>query len=102
MNHNDGTDVTSYQPGDIVYVLFRNPHVQDVANVQAAAVVSDPEIAGGLAIFLYDTYYPLTEEVAVYTTEREAEQAYYECFGGFADTEAWSDIGENERDGGWQ
>ncbi|MFD2115568.1 transcriptional regulator SplA domain-containing protein [Paenibacillus yanchengensis] len=81
----------TYQPGDIVYILYRNPHVQDVANVQAAAVVSHPQNADELAIFLYDTYYPLTEEVAVFATEQEAEQAFQDSFG-FSMTE----------DGEWQ
>ena len=74
-------NASQYQPGDIVYVLYRNPHVQDVANVQAAAVVSDPSAPTELAVFLYDQYYPLTEEMAVFTTEQEAEQAYQESFG---------------------
>lgn len=71
----------SYQPGDIVYVLYRNPHVQNVANVQAAAVVSNPGNPGELAVFFYDQYYPLTEEMAVFSSEQEAEQAYQESFG---------------------
>ena len=34
----------SYNAGDVVYVFYRNPHTQDVANIQAAAVVNNPEI----------------------------------------------------------
>ncbi|NRD79546.1 transcriptional regulator [Bacillus sp. BRMEA1] len=71
----------SYQPGQIVYVIIRNPHAQDVANVQQAAVVQHPEMPGQLALFLYETYYPLTDELAVYLTASEAESAYYEAFG---------------------
>ncbi|MGG3891573.1 transcriptional regulator SplA domain-containing protein [Metabacillus fastidiosus] len=66
----------SYQAGDIVYVFYRNPHVQNVANIQEAAVVNNPENPGELALFLYETYYPLTNEVAVYASAEEAEQAY--------------------------
>lgn len=66
----------SYAPGDIIYVLYRNPHTQNVANIQEAAVVNDPENPGELAIFLYETYYPLNEEMAIYRSEREAEAAY--------------------------
>lgn len=72
----------NYQAGDIVYVIYRNPHTQDVANVQQAAVIHDPEHPGGLAVFLYETYYPLTAEMAVYTTEAEANEAYNYYFGG--------------------
>ncbi|NSL52855.1 transcriptional regulator SplA domain-containing protein [Calidifontibacillus erzurumensis] len=71
----------SYQPGQIVYVIIRNPHVQDVANVQQAAVVENPYSPGELALFVYDTYYPLTDEVAVFPTESEAENAFREAFG---------------------
>lgn len=70
-----------YQAGDIVYVFYRNPHTQDVANVQEAAVVNNPERHGELALFLYETYYPLTNEVAVYSSEEEAMQAYEQVYG---------------------
>lgn len=70
-----------YQAGDIVYVFYRNPHTQDVANVQEAAVVNNPERPGELALFLYETYYPLTNEVAVYSSEEEAMQAYEQVYG---------------------
>ncbi len=71
----------TYQAGDIVYVFYRNPHTQDVANIQEAAVVNHPEQPGELAVFLYETYYPLTQEMAVYATAGEAEQAYDHYFG---------------------
>ena len=61
--------------------MIRNPHVQGVANVQEAAVVNDPNRPGELALFLYDTYYPLNDDVAVYQTMSEAETAYQEVFG---------------------
>lgn len=69
-----------YQPGDIVYVFYRNPHTQDVANIQEAAVVRHPEDPNQLAIFLYETYYPLTDEIAVFQSEQEAKQAYHYFF----------------------
>ncbi|WP_018750259.1 transcriptional regulator SplA domain-containing protein [Paenibacillus sanguinis] len=71
----------NYKAGDLVYVIYRNPHTQDVANVQQAAVVHDPENPGALAIFLYETYYPLTEEMAIYNNESEANEAYNYYFG---------------------
>ena len=72
-----------YQAGDIVYVFYRNPHTQDVANIQQAAVVNNPENPNELALFLYETYYPLTSEIAVYASEAEAEPAYQQFFGDY-------------------
>lgn len=71
----------SYQAGDIVYVFYRNPHTQDVANIQEAAVVRHPNDPNQLAIFLYETYYPLSDEIAVFQNEEEAKQAYHYFFG---------------------
>jgi transcriptional regulator of the spore photoproduct lyase operon len=71
-----------YSPGEVVYVIYRNPHTQDVANIQEAAVVQDPSYPGQLALFLYETYYPLSDEFAIYQSEEEAEQAYAYYFGG--------------------
>ncbi|WP_082231989.1 transcriptional regulator SplA domain-containing protein [Halobacillus massiliensis] len=71
----------NYQAGDIVYVIYRNPHTYNVANVQEAAVVNNPERPGELALFLYETYYPLDAGIAIYSSEREAEMAYEESFG---------------------
>ncbi|MCJ7840122.1 transcriptional regulator [Lederbergia sp. NSJ-179] len=70
-----------YRPGEIVYIIVRNPHAQSVANVQQAAVVQNPENPYQLALFLHETYYPLSEEFAIYKTENEAEAAYQEAFG---------------------
>ncbi|MFF2481341.1 transcriptional regulator SplA domain-containing protein [Paenibacillus sp. NPDC058071] len=74
------------QPGQVVYVIIRNPHVQGVANVQEAAVVMDPNSQGNLSLFIYETYYPLNDEFAIYGTASEAEDAYREAFG-FSDVE---------------
>lgn len=71
----------AFQPGQIVYVIIRNPHAQDVANVQEAAVVQNPHSPGDLALFVYETFYPLNDEVAVFSSANEAEQAYQEAFG---------------------
>ncbi|MRH43725.1 transcriptional regulator [Aquibacillus halophilus] len=71
----------SYQPGDIVYVIIRNPHVQGVANVQEAAIVNNPDHPGEMALFVYETYYPLTDEVAVYQSLVEAEEDFQQAFG---------------------
>lgn len=70
-----------YHEGDTVYIFYRNPHTQDVANIQEAEVVNNPDYPNELALFLYETYYPLTNEVAVYASEAEAELAYQQFFG---------------------
>jgi transcriptional regulator of the spore photoproduct lyase operon len=75
-----GSHDQDYKAGDIVYVFYRNPHTQNVANIQEAAVVNNPERPGELAIFLYETYYPLSSDMAVYATSEEAEQAYHYYF----------------------
>lgn len=49
--------------------------------IQEAAIVSDPDHPGQLAVFLYETYYPITEDMAIYRTEEEAEKAYNYYFG---------------------
>ncbi len=79
-----------YQPGDIVYVFYRNPHTQNVANIQEAAVVRHPEQPDKLAIFLYETYYPLSDEMAVFKSEEEANAAYQYFFGDADQEYYWS------------
>ncbi|PXW82619.1 transcriptional regulator of the spore photoproduct lyase operon [Pseudogracilibacillus auburnensis] len=71
----------NYQAGEIVYVIIRNPHAQDVAQVQQAAVVQHPENPNELALFSHENYYPFSEEFAVFKSEEEAEQAYEDAFG---------------------
>ncbi|MDQ0220594.1 transcriptional regulator [Peribacillus cavernae] len=71
----------NYQPGEVVYIIIRNPHAQDVANVQQAAVVQDPRNPFELALFAHENYFPFSDEFAVFKTEEEAEQAYQEAFG---------------------
>lgn len=71
----------SFNPGDVVHVIIRNPHTQSVANVQQAAVIPNPDNPDELALFIHDTHYPLTDDFAVYSTETEAEAAYTEAFG---------------------
>ncbi|GEL03856.1 transcriptional regulator SplA [Rummeliibacillus sp. G93] len=78
---NEMNSSESYNPGDIVYVFYRNPHTQDVANLQSAAVVNHPENPNELALFLYENYYPLSNEMAVYTTEEEANRAFNYYYG---------------------
>ncbi|MFJ7667163.1 transcriptional regulator SplA domain-containing protein [Lysinibacillus sp. NPDC097195] len=69
-----------YNAGDIVYIFYRNPHIQDVANIQEAAVVNNPENPQELALFLFETYYPLTNDFVIFSSEMDAEQAYHQYF----------------------
>ncbi|MGP4071291.1 transcriptional regulator SplA domain-containing protein [Piscibacillus sp. B03] len=71
----------NYNPGDVVYVMYRNPHTQSVAQVQEAAVAQHPNEPGQLALFLYDTYYPLDDQIAVFKSQEEANEAYDFYFG---------------------
>jgi len=71
------------KPGEIVYVMYRNPHVQNVANIQEAVVAEHPDQTGQLCLFLYDTFYPITDDLAVFRSKNEAEQAYEYYFGTF-------------------
>lgn len=73
----------NYGLGEVVYMIIRNPHAQDVAQVQQVAIVQHPEDPNKLALFAHDNYYPFTEEFAIFPTEAEAEQAYQEAFGRF-------------------
>ncbi|WP_164214966.1 transcriptional regulator SplA domain-containing protein [Virgibacillus sp. YIM 98842] len=76
-----------FEPGEIVYVIIRNPHAQDVAHVQQAAIVQHPEDPDELALFSHEHYYPLSDEFAIFHSEDEAEAAYQEAFGGVEDGE---------------
>jgi transcriptional regulator of the spore photoproduct lyase operon len=70
-----------YKAGDTVFIFYRNPHTQDVANIQEAVVLNNPEHPDELSLYLYETYYPLTNETAVYLNEEEAKRAYEQYFG---------------------
>ncbi len=70
-----------FQAGEVVYMIIRNPHAQDVAQVQQAAIVENPEKPNELALFAHDNYYPLSDEFALFKSESEAEQAYKDAFG---------------------
>ncbi|WP_391121000.1 transcriptional regulator SplA domain-containing protein [Psychrobacillus sp. L3] len=72
--------LSDYNAGDVVYIFYRNPHIQNVANIQEAAVVNSPDNPNELALFLYETYYPLSTEMAIYANEADAENAYRQYF----------------------
>jgi len=69
-----------YSVGDIVYIFYRHPYIQDVANIQEAAVVNNPDHPNELALFLFENYYPITNDILMFTSEMDAEQAYHQYF----------------------
>ncbi|PPA70384.1 transcriptional regulator SplA domain-containing protein [Jeotgalibacillus proteolyticus] len=74
-------DNESFSNGEVVYVIMRNPHAQGVANIHEASVVVNPDDAERKFLYMHDSYYPLTEEVAVYASHLEADSAYRAAFG---------------------
>ena len=70
-----------YHPGQIVYVMYRNPHSQSITKIEEASIVNDPYQPNQLALCIFDTFYPISKEIAIYRTREEAEQAYQDYFG---------------------
>ncbi|MGE6631163.1 transcriptional regulator SplA domain-containing protein [Bacillus sp. NPDC077027] len=71
---------SDYQLGDKVYVIYRNPHAANVAQIKEAEVVSHPYNEQELALFLLETYHTLAEDDAIFSTYDEAESLYKEMF----------------------
>ncbi|MBU9711150.1 transcriptional regulator SplA domain-containing protein [Evansella tamaricis] len=69
-------DITKLQPGDTVYVICRNPHTQSVAQIQEASVVDHPDRPGRTVLFLFEEYFPLTDDYAMSTSYEEAKEMY--------------------------
>ncbi|MED2975069.1 transcriptional regulator SplA domain-containing protein [Fictibacillus sp. B-59209] len=69
-----------YQAGDQVFVIYRNPHTPNVANITQAEIVQHPEHENEVALFLHESYHLLADDDAVYNTFEEAEQHYKEIF----------------------
>ncbi|WP_339149728.1 MULTISPECIES: transcriptional regulator SplA domain-containing protein [unclassified Sutcliffiella] len=81
MNLFEQGQTSSLKEGDTIYLFYRNPHTQNVATVQQANIVANPYEDGQLSIFLYDTYYPLSDEFVFFTSLEEAEALYNDYFG---------------------
>ncbi|WP_100399643.1 transcriptional regulator SplA domain-containing protein [Bacillus sp. FJAT-44742] len=65
-----------FNNGDKAYVIYRNPHTQNVATIQEAVITESPENNEELSLFLLDTHYPLQDDYAIYTTYEEAVKMY--------------------------
>lgn len=74
-------DSNQLQSGDTVFVIQRNPHTQSVAHIQEASIVTNPFHPGHLALFFMEEYYPLTDDLAIYTSYSEAKGEYTSTFG---------------------
>jgi transcriptional regulator of the spore photoproduct lyase operon len=68
------------KPGDEVYVIYRNPHVPSVANVQAAEIVQHPKDPNALALFLNETFHVIEDDDALFTSSESAQKAYEDHF----------------------
>ena len=42
--------------------------------------MNNPDNPKELALFLFETYYPLTNDMLIFTSEMDAEQAYHQYF----------------------
>lgn len=69
-----------YSAGDIVFIFYQYPSIQQVVNIQEAAVVNNPDNPKELALLLLDSYYPLTNDLLIFTSVMDAEQAYHQYF----------------------
>jgi transcriptional regulator of the spore photoproduct lyase operon len=78
-------DLNNAQPGDEVYVIYRNPHVPSVANVQAAEIVQHPKDPNSLALFLNETFHVIEDDDALFTSSESAHKAYEEHFFDFGE-----------------
>jgi transcriptional regulator of the spore photoproduct lyase operon len=66
--------------GDKVYVIYRNPHAANVANIQQAEVVDHPTEPGQKALFIHDSYHLLDEEDAIFPSYSDAGEMYNKLF----------------------
>lgn len=66
--------------GDKVFVIYRNPHAANVANIEEAEIVPHPKNGEDVALFVHNSYHPLTEEDAIFSSYKEAEELYNELF----------------------
>ncbi|MBD1383298.1 transcriptional regulator SplA domain-containing protein [Metabacillus arenae] len=71
---------SKYTAGDKVYVIYRNPHTANVANIKEAEVVQHPNDEQDVALFLYDAYHRLSDDDAVFSSYEEAELVYNQLF----------------------
>ncbi|NGP45054.1 transcriptional regulator [Bacillaceae bacterium SIJ1] len=73
-------NISQLSEGDVVYVVYRNPHAQSVATIQEAHITEHPDQPGELSLFLLESYYPLDRDYAMYTSYEEAVAAYTHYF----------------------
>ncbi|MTT33297.1 transcriptional regulator [Terrilactibacillus sp. BCM23-1] len=73
-------DRKKFEVGDHVYVIYRNPHTANVANITQAEIVQHPENEDDIALFLHEDYHLIEDDDAIYSTFTEAETEYNRMF----------------------
>lgn len=76
----EGALMNNFRVGEEVYVIYRNPHAVNVANIEKAEIVEHPHSNQELALFLHDAYHPLAEDDAVFSSFEDAEELYNQLF----------------------
>ncbi|KON88464.1 transcriptional regulator [Sporosarcina globispora] len=66
--------------GDEVYVIYHNPHTPSVANVRQAEIVPHPKNPNAVALFLNESFHLIEEDDALFSSEKDAEQAFKELY----------------------
>ncbi|WP_462411858.1 transcriptional regulator SplA domain-containing protein [Neobacillus sp. Marseille-QA0830] len=72
----DFINLSDAKPGDEVYVIYRNPHVPSVANVEPAEIVQHPKNPNALALFLNETFHVIEDDDALFPTFEAAQKAF--------------------------
>jgi transcriptional regulator of the spore photoproduct lyase operon len=73
-------EVNNLNPGDEVFVIYRNPHVPSVSNIKAAEIVQHPKDPNQLALFINDTFHVIEDDDAFFHSAEDAEKAYEEIY----------------------
>ncbi|MBT2689492.1 transcriptional regulator [Bacillus sp. ISL-47] len=76
-------DPRNVKAGDEVFVIYHNPHTPIVANVRPAEIVPHPKDPNAVALFLNESFHLIEEDDALFTSEKDAEQAFQELYGDY-------------------
>lgn len=71
-----------YQVGDQVFVIYRNPHTANVANIKSAEIVQHPDNPNEQVLFLHNTLHVIEDDDAIFHSYEEAEKTYNAYFSG--------------------
>ncbi|GLB60752.1 transcriptional regulator SplA domain-containing protein [Cytobacillus sp. NCCP-133] len=76
-------DPKNVTAGDEVFVIYHNPHTPSVANVRPAVIVPHPKDPNAVALFLNESFHLIEEDDALFSSEKDAEQAFQELYGDY-------------------